>query len=141
MMTVKSKRIVLIPAYCPDKKLVDLVKTLKKMDFTIVIVNDGSKAEHTPIFNAVSVFATVLTHEKNRGKGAALKTGLEYIKNTTINNLRNYPKIYRYALWLYICIFQYWYMFFKRLSCGQCKKYIRCTLCCSNSRCGRSAYA
>lgn len=82
MMTVKSKRIVLIPAYCPDKKLVDLVKTLKKMDFTIVIVNDGSKAEHTPIFNAVSVFATVLTHEKNRGKGAALKTGLEYIKNT-----------------------------------------------------------
>ena len=37
----------------------------------------------------------------------------------TINNLRNYPKIYRYALWLYICIFQYWYMFFKRLSCGQ----------------------
>ena len=37
MMTVKSKRIVLIPAYCPDKKLVDLVKTLKKMDFTIVL--------------------------------------------------------------------------------------------------------
>ncbi len=39
-------------------------------------------------------------------------------KQLTMYNV-NYPKIYRYALWLYICIFQYWYMFFKRLSCGQ----------------------
>lgn len=81
-MTIPCKRIVLIPAYCPDKKLIVLVQTLREMDFTVIVVNDGSKAEQSPIFHAVSPWATVLTHEKNKGKGAALKTGLEYIKNT-----------------------------------------------------------
>ena len=81
-MTDQSKRIVLIPAYCPDKKLLELVRILHKMDFSIVVVNDGSNTERAPLFAAVSGYAAVLTHEKNKGKGAALKTGLEYIKNT-----------------------------------------------------------
>ena len=81
-MTIQTGRIVLIPAYCPDEKLIALVQALQRMDFTVVVVNDGSKAEHCPVFNAVSEYAAVLTHEKNSGKGAALKTGLEYIKNT-----------------------------------------------------------
>ena len=81
-MTVKSKRIVLIPAYCPDDKLIALVQTLHEMDFTIVVVNDGSNADHTPVFNAVSAWAAVLSHETNKGKGSALKTGLEFIKST-----------------------------------------------------------
>ena len=63
-MTVQSKRIVLIPAYCPDEKLIALVKSLHDMDFTIVVVNDGSKAEQTPVFEAVSGYAEVLTHKK-----------------------------------------------------------------------------
>lgn len=77
-----SKRIVLIPAYCPDKKLIALVNTLYEMDFSIVVVNDGSKTEYKDIFETVGKYAAVLTHEKNRGKGEALKTGLEYIKHT-----------------------------------------------------------
>ncbi len=81
-MTIPSKRIVLIPAYCPDKKLITLASALYEMDFTIIVVNDGSKKEHHSIFHTVSECATVLVHEKNKGKGAALKTGLEYIKNT-----------------------------------------------------------
>ena len=80
-MIEQGKRIVLIPAYCPDEKLSDLVCTLRKMDFSIVVVNDGSESEKDSLFTAVSVYATVLTHEKNRGKGAALKTGLEYIRD------------------------------------------------------------
>ena len=52
------------------------------MEFTVIVVNYGSKTEQTSIFKSVSELATVLTHEKNRGKGAALKTGFEYIKNT-----------------------------------------------------------
>ncbi len=81
-MSIQSKRIVLIPAYCPDEKLITLISTLHEMNFTIVVVNDGSKAEQTSLFEAVSEYATVLIHEKNRGKGAALKTGFEYIKKT-----------------------------------------------------------
>lgn len=81
-MIIQTKQIVLIPAYCPDEKLIALVKALHEMDFTIVVVNDGSRKEHEPIFKAVSGFAEVLVHEENKGKGAALKTGLGYIKNT-----------------------------------------------------------
>ncbi len=81
-MSIQNERIVLIPAYCPDKKLVTLVQTLYNMQFTIVVVNDGSDPEQAPLFEAVSRWAAVLTHDKNKGKGAALKTGLTYIKNT-----------------------------------------------------------
>lgn len=79
-MTIQSKRIVLIPAYCPDERLISLVQSLKEMDFDIVVVNDGSKKEQAYIFNAVCENAAVLTHENNKGKGAALKTGISYIK-------------------------------------------------------------
>ena len=68
-MMIQSKRIVLIPAYCPDKKLIDLASILHEMDFSIVVVKDGSKAEHTAIFEAVGRYATVLAHEKKQGKG------------------------------------------------------------------------
>jgi glycosyltransferase involved in cell wall biosynthesis len=52
-------------------------------DYNIVIVNDGSGEEYKYIFNtALSLGCTILTHEKNKGKGAALKTGFKYIKET-----------------------------------------------------------
>lgn len=81
-MMMQSERIVLIPAYCPDDKLLALVQALYDLHFTIVVVNDGSRAEQAPLFQAVAAWATVLTHEKNKGKGAALKTGLAYIQST-----------------------------------------------------------
>ena len=81
-MMIQTKRIVLIPAYCPDKNLITLVSILNEMNFSVVVVNDGSKAEQAELFETVNRYATVLTHTKNKGKGAALKTGLEYIKKT-----------------------------------------------------------
>lgn len=81
-MIIQTRRIVLIPAYCPDEKLVSLVQTLHGMNFTIIVVDDGSKEETIPVFYAVSKYATVLAHKINRGKGAALKTGLRHIKET-----------------------------------------------------------
>jgi glycosyltransferase involved in cell wall biosynthesis len=78
---------ILIPAYEPGKKLVDLVYDLiDSCDYDIVIVDDGSGKEYRYIFDTVSSLGcTVLTHEKNRGKGAALKTGFKYIKETNEN--------------------------------------------------------
>lgn len=81
-MMIPSKRIVLIPAYCPDEKLISLIQTLHEMNFDIIVVDDGSSEETMPIFYAVSKYATILAHEQNRGKGAALKTGLRHIKET-----------------------------------------------------------
>lgn len=72
---------ILIPAYKPDDKLNKLIDDLKAAGLSnIVVVDDGGGAPFREIFvKAASQGATVLTHEVNRGKGAALKTGLNYI--------------------------------------------------------------
>ncbi len=72
---------VLIPAYKPDEKLILLIKELKSQtDFDIIAVDDGSGDAFKPVFNeAKALGVTLLTHEVNRGKGAALKTGFKYI--------------------------------------------------------------
>lgn len=72
--------IVLIPAYEPDHKLVDLLESLDPR-FPVVVVDDGSGPGYTPIFTEAQLAgATVVTLLKNRGKGSALKAGFRYIK-------------------------------------------------------------
>ncbi len=73
--------IVLIPAYEPDKALIELSTKLKEQNFEIVVVDDGSGEKYAEIFESVKPYATVVVHEKNKGKGAALKTGMRYIQN------------------------------------------------------------
>lgn len=75
---------ILIPSYKPNKRLINLINDLiDTCDFDIVVVDDGSGQEYRHIFDTVSSLGcTVLTHEKNRGKGAALKTGFRYIQET-----------------------------------------------------------
>lgn len=77
---MKNRYIALIPAYEPDDRLIGLTADLRERGFDIVIVDDGSGAEYSEIFDRVSLDATVLTHAENRGKGAALKTGMRYIQ-------------------------------------------------------------
>lgn len=73
--------IVLIPAYNPDNKLIDIVKELKeKTKYKILIVNDGSSIDiKNTVFNECSKYSTIINHNKNLGKGQAIKTGLKYI--------------------------------------------------------------
>ena len=73
---------VIIPAYKPDEKLLTTLKELEESGFeNLLVVNDGSGEEFTPIFENVKAFSnvTLLEHEVNRGKGAALKTAFAYI--------------------------------------------------------------
>ena len=73
---------VLIPALQPGRALVDLVKTIAQQPYSaIVIVNDGSAPEYDPCFEAVARVPRVhvLRHYVNVGKGAALKTGINFI--------------------------------------------------------------
>lgn len=76
--------VVLIPAYNPDQALVTLIRELKATGFVhIVVVNDGSIDACRSVFDDVKAdVSTVLEHEQNAGKGAALKTGLRYIVDT-----------------------------------------------------------
>ena len=48
---MKEKNIILIPAYEPEDKLINLVEGLSKEKFEIVIVDDGSGPEYKNIFN------------------------------------------------------------------------------------------
>ncbi len=72
--------VVLIPAYEPDDVLVELASRLKREGFEVLVVNDGSGPDYETVFDRVREYATVLSHEYNRGKGAALKTGMYYIR-------------------------------------------------------------
>ena len=74
---------ILIPSYEPEERLVGYVDELVSRGFRrIVVVDDGSDGSYQGIFSALSEkpFCTVLHHEVNRGKGAALKTGYAYIR-------------------------------------------------------------
>lgn len=75
-------KIALIPAYKPDMKLITLLESLKETDIIPVVVNDGSGNEFDEIFLKASKYCHILSHDINRGKGRALKTGLLYIKDT-----------------------------------------------------------
>ena len=76
---MRDRMIALIPAYEPDEKIKTIAADLKRRGFDLVIVDDGSGLEYSGLFEELAESATVLTHEQNRGKGAALKTGMRYI--------------------------------------------------------------
>lgn len=76
---MRNRYIALIPAYEPEQKLISLTADLKKRGFDIVVVDDGSGPAYREIFEELAQQAAVLTHGQNRGKGAALKTGMRYI--------------------------------------------------------------
>lgn len=72
---------ILIPAYQPDQKLISVVESLlMQCVYPILVVNDGSDETCHPIFDMLSTLdrVTVLNHDINRGKGRALKTGMQY---------------------------------------------------------------
>jgi len=74
---------VVIPAYKPTSSLLQTVGDLANNPLfsRIVVVDDGSGPEFAKLFSQVRGIAKtkVLRHFVNLGKGAALKTGLNYI--------------------------------------------------------------
>ncbi|HNX14796.1 MAG TPA: bifunctional glycosyltransferase family 2/GtrA family protein [Oscillospiraceae bacterium] len=75
-------RIALVPAYEPEQLLVGLTERLLESGFQTVVIDDGSGDAYGQIFSAAGKHAVVLAHDKNKGKGSAIKTGLAYIKET-----------------------------------------------------------
>lgn len=78
---MKPIRVALIPAYQPDELMLELLRELSLREFFIIVVNDGSGHEFEPTFEEASRCAVILTHPENRGKGAAIRTGLQYLKD------------------------------------------------------------
>ncbi len=75
-----NKLIVVIPAYEPTEDFIEYSVKVSKGANTLVVINDGSGAEYDYIFDEIEKIenATCLKHEKNLGKGCALKTAFNY---------------------------------------------------------------
>lgn len=72
-----SKKIVaVLPAFNEQRTIAEVVLKTERYVNEVVVVDDGSTDMTGEI--AERLGATVLRHEKNMGKGAALKTGFEY---------------------------------------------------------------
>jgi glycosyltransferase involved in cell wall biosynthesis len=74
--------VVIIPAYQPGEQLLDLVKQLADHHGRrLVLIDDGSEDRCQDIFAACRTIdrVNVISHEQNRGKGAALRTGFRFI--------------------------------------------------------------
>jgi len=72
---------VILPSLNPDEKLVKTVNSLLEKGFhDIIVVNDGSDESHLTPFETIASHAacTLLVHDKNYGKGHALKTAMRY---------------------------------------------------------------
>lgn len=73
-------QIAIIPAYEPPEKFYEYAAVLTQHFDRLLVVDDGSSAHYRDIFLRISGLANtvVLTHEKNMGKGYALKTAFAY---------------------------------------------------------------
>lgn len=79
----------LLPAYQPGPVLIDMVKALDALGFrAIVLIDDGSGPAYRWIFDQLTLLGSVrvIRHAVNLGKGAALKTGINYV-------LVEYPEV------------------------------------------------
>ncbi len=71
---------VIIPAYNPEENLKQIVDQVWELGNQVIVVDDGSAQDKAELFHKLSEDAIVIHHETNRGKGAAIKTALNYIK-------------------------------------------------------------
>lgn len=72
--------IVLIPAYQPDKKLIETLEALSARGFGLMVVDDGSGRDYDSIFIEAGKYARVVRYAQNRGKGGALKQGIRCLR-------------------------------------------------------------
>lgn len=68
---------ILVPAYNESRTIARVIEGCRKHVQDVVVVDDGSSDDTARI--AREAGATVIRHEVNRGKGAALKTGFDHI--------------------------------------------------------------
>ena len=84
---MNSDVVIIIPAYNPTEKFVALMRGVSANFSHVLVVNDGSKPECDEVFATIKTenpSVTIIDHEVNKGKGAALKTAFTYYKNSPV---------------------------------------------------------
>ncbi len=82
---MNQKTIVVIPAWNEAKYIGSVVEKTKKINPLVLVVDDGSKDNTTSI--AKEKGAIVISHKKNKGKGAAARTGCDYALQKGFDNI------------------------------------------------------
>lgn len=73
---------IIIPSYNPTNKIIELVNDLIENELKdIIIVDDGSTDESKKIYKKIPKIVKIIYHDKNMGKGAALKTAIKTLEN------------------------------------------------------------
>jgi glycosyltransferase involved in cell wall biosynthesis len=70
---------ILIPVYNEQSKVSEVILQLKKYFNNIVVINDGSTDSTLKVLNELDVIT--ISHFLNLGQGAAISTGINFIKN------------------------------------------------------------
>jgi glycosyltransferase involved in cell wall biosynthesis len=73
-----------IPAYNEEKTIGSIVLETRQYALRVIVVDDGSQDATGEIAKLAG--AQVITHQQNRGKGAALKSGFQAIEYTDLMN-------------------------------------------------------
>ncbi|HET6887560.1 MAG TPA: glycosyltransferase family 2 protein [Candidatus Udaeobacter sp.] len=73
---IRSQTAAVIPAYQDEKHIGDIVRRTRKQLHYVIVVDDGSSDRTAQ--RAREAGAEVITHDQNRGKGEAIKTGLTH---------------------------------------------------------------
>ncbi len=81
---------VVIPAFNPDNRLIQLVEDLIVAGYEhVFIVDDGSDLQTKEFFKKLEskTQTHILVHKENKGKGCALKTGFQAIQNLNLGEV------------------------------------------------------
>jgi len=79
-MKTNLKTYAIIPAYNEEKNIKEVILRLKKLrKIKPIVIDDGSTDSTAELAKKLGVL--VIKHEKNKGKGEAIRTGLDYTLN------------------------------------------------------------
>ena len=80
MLSTKITKLALLPAYDNEETIARVVLLAQRHVDEVVVVDDGSH-DMTALI-AERIGAKVLRHDRNLGKGAALRTGFDYARQS-----------------------------------------------------------
>src|SRR6266516_7202463 len=85
LMLIRLKAAAIIPAYCEEKHVGNVVRRTRQQLDHVLVIDDGSNDQTAQ--RAREAGAEVIVHSQNRGKGEAIKSGLRHWLDRKLNHV------------------------------------------------------